>query len=72
MFKSLFEWTSFKLGCNAHTTKIRFELIPDAGIYLFFEKGMRGGVSYISKRYRKANNNYLKYHDLKQESKYML
>ena len=30
-------------------TKIEFKLISDADMYLFFEKGMRGGVSYISK-----------------------
>ena len=33
--------------------KIEFELISDANIYLFLEKGMRSGVSYISKRYSK-------------------
>ena len=32
-------------------TKVELELISDADMYLFFEKGMRGGVSYISKRY---------------------
>ena len=32
-------------------TKVELELISDADMYLFFEKGMRGGVSYIFKRY---------------------
>ena len=40
-------------------TKIEPELISDPDMYLFFEKGLRGGVSYIYKRYNKANNNYL-------------
>ena len=31
-------------------TKIRLELIPDSNMYLFFEKGTRGGTSYISQR----------------------
>ena len=29
-------------------TKVDHELIPDPDMYLLFEKGMRGGVSYIS------------------------
>ena len=37
-------------------TKVELELIPDADMYLFFEKGMRGGVSCICKTYSKANN----------------
>ena len=43
------------------------ELNSDADMYLLFEKGMRGGVSYISKGYSKANNKNLKYHDLRRE-----
>ena len=31
---------------------------------------MRGRVSYVSKRYSKYNNNYLKFYDPKQESKF--
>ena len=41
-------------------------------MYMFFEKGMRGGVSYISNRNSKANNKYLKSYDLKQESKHII
>ena len=55
-------------------TKVELELSSDAEIYLFFEKfekGMRGGVSDISKRYSKATNNYLKSYDPNQESKHI-
>ena len=31
-------------------TKVEVELISDADMYLLFEKGMRGGVPYISKK----------------------
>ena len=47
--------------------KIEFELIPDPDVYIFFEKGTRGGISYIYNS--KANNKYLNSYDPKQESK---
>ena len=40
-------------------------------MYKLFKKGTRGGISYISNRYSKANNKYLKYYDQKQESKHV-
>ena len=39
-------------------TKVEVNLISVVDMYLFFEKGMRGNVSYISKKYCKANNIY--------------
>ena len=39
-------------------TKIELEIINDPDKYMFFEQGMRRGVSYINKRNSKANNKY--------------
>ena len=50
-------------------TKIQFKLIPDPDVFTFFEKSTSGGISYISNRYSKVNNKYLKSHDLKQKIK---
>ena len=40
-------------------TGIKLEKISDIDQYLFIEKGTRGGISYIAKRYAKANNKHL-------------
>ena len=53
-------------------TKVVLEVISDPGFYLFFEEGTRGKISYISKRYSKANNKYLKSYNLKQESSHII
>ena len=52
--------------------KTNLELVSDPDMYVFFEEGMTGGVSYISNRYSKANNNYLKSYDPKQKSKHII
>ena len=53
-------------------TKVQLELIPYPGMYIFFEKGIRGEVSYISNKYSKARNKYLKSNDPKHESKHVV
>ena len=50
-----------------NVTTVELELISDAGMYLFFEKGKGVGVSYIFKRYRKTKSKYLKSYDPKQK-----
>ena len=47
------------------TTGVKLEEISQIDKYLFIEKGLRRGVSYIAKRYVKANNKYIKNYDPK-------
>ena len=48
-------------------TNMDLEQISDPDINLFIEKGMRGGISYASKRYSKVNDKfYLNYDKEKQ------
>ena len=53
-------------------TKVKLDLISAVDMYLFFEKDMRGGASYISKRCSKASNKYLTSYDPKRPAKYVL
>ena len=52
-------------------TKVELEVISDFEMYLLYEKRMRGGVSYISKRYSIANNIYLIFYDRKKPTNYI-
>ena len=54
------------LASMLNMTKVKLELISDPDMYIFFEKGLKGGVSYISNRYSKSNNTHLKSYDPKQ------
>ena len=40
-------------------TGVKLEKISDIDKYLFIEKWLRGGISYIAKKYAKANNKYM-------------
>ena len=52
-------------------TDVKLEKIPEIGKYLFIEKGSRGGISYISKRYAKANNKYMSDYDSNKPSTFI-
>ena len=52
-------------------TGIQLEKISDIDKYLFIEKGTRGGVSYIAKRYAKANNKYMNDYNFEEPSTFI-
>ena len=52
-------------------TGVELELLTDVDMYLFFEKGIRGGVSSIMLRHAQANNPYMKGYDPVQPTTYM-
>ena len=52
-------------------TNQRLELLKDYDMLMMFEKGIRGGISHISKRYPEANNKYMKAYDQDKPSTYI-
>ncbi len=53
-------------------TDIKLDLLSDTDMYLMVEKGIRGGVSSIMKRYSKANHKDLDNYDPKKPNKHIL
>ena len=52
-------------------TRIELELISDVDMNLFIERGMRGGISYTSKRFIRANNACMQSYNDTKSSKYI-
>ena len=52
-------------------TGMRLEKNLDIDMYLFIERGLKGEVSYIAKRYAKTSNRYMKDYDPKTPSKFI-
>ena len=50
---------------------VKLEKISDIDKYLFIEKGSRGGISYIAKRYAKTNNKYMSDYDSNKSSTFI-
>ena len=51
-----FSTAGFAWDSSLKMTKVELQLLQDEEMYTFFERGIRGGISMISKRYAKANN----------------
>ena len=52
-------------------TDVKLEKISDIDKYLFIEKGLRGEISYIAKRYAKGNNKYMSDYDSEKPSTFI-
>ena len=52
-------------------TGVKLEKISNIDMHFFIEKKLRGGTSYIAKRYSEATNKYIKNYDLTKPSKYI-
>ena len=67
-------FSSLGLSCDAmlKMTGIKLEKMSDFDKYLFIEKGLRRGISYITKRYAKANKKYINDYDPKKPSTFIL
>ena len=50
---------------------VELKKISDIDMYLFIEKGLKGGISYIVKRYGRANSKYMKNYDSAKPSIYI-
>ena len=53
------------------TTGQNLELLSDYDMLMMFERGIRGGITHISKRYSEANNKYMKSYDPDKKSKFI-
>ena len=52
-------------------TVVKLETISNIDMSLFIEKRLRGGISYIAKRYAKTNNKYMKGYGPKKPSEFI-
>ena len=52
-------------------TGVELQLLTDPDMHLFIEKGIRGGVPMIGKKYASANNTYVEGYDADKKNVYL-
>ena len=62
----------YSWDCLLKCTNIELEQITEANMYLFIEKGLRGGISMVSHRHAIANNRYMQNFDPSQPDSYLM
>ena len=62
----------FTMDAFLRQSNFTLELLTDVDQYLFFSKGIRGGLSMIAKRYARANNKYMKKYDSSIQSSFII
>ena len=67
-----FSSTGLSRDAMLKITGVKLEKTSDIDKYLFIEKGLKGGISYIGKRYAKANNKYMNDYHTKKQSTFLL
>ena len=66
-----FSFPGYSWDAMLKMTGVKLEKIFDIEMYLFIEKRLRGGISYIAKTYSKANNKYMRSYDSTKASIYI-
>ena len=54
-----------------HVSKKQIKLLKDYDMLMMFERGIRGGITHVSKSYAEANNKYMKDYNRDKPSSYI-
>ena len=66
-----FSFSGLSWDAMLKMTAVKLEKISDTDMYLFIEKGPRGGIYYIARRYAKAKNKCMENYDSTKLSKFI-
>ena len=61
----------YSWDCLLKLTNVELELLTDSNMYLFVEKGLRGGISMVSHRHAIANNPQMENYDPEQPTSFL-